>query len=140
MPNSMMVIFPYKHNETWVFDDRQVRLLQEPFVSDIPEIIDILVQDITDVDEGFKLLFSVNPFPGYQIELTWLREEYGGNWYCWRDKIWKFVYVQLCLNTLIRRLIKFLVKRKVFIILPENKNSLRAYFPRNIYPQQTIYC
>jgi uncharacterized protein DUF6717 len=86
MTNSMMVIFPYKHNQTWVFDDERMGLVQEPFVSGIPEMIDILVQDIANLDEGFKLLFSVNPFPGYQVELIWLKEEYNGNWYSWRTK------------------------------------------------------
>jgi hypothetical protein len=35
----------------------------------VPEMIDLLVQDIPHVDEGFRLLFSTNPFPGYQAEL-----------------------------------------------------------------------
>ncbi|WP_413200964.1 DUF6717 family protein [Nostoc piscinale] len=86
MTNSMMVIFPYRHNQTWVFDDERLGLVQEPFVSGVPEMIDILVQGIANVDEGFKLLFSASPFPGYQAELTWLREEYNGNWYLWREK------------------------------------------------------
>ncbi|BBD57827.1 hypothetical protein NIES2109_05950 [Nostoc sp. HK-01] len=86
MTNSMMVIFPYRHNQTWVFDDERLGLVQEPFVSGVPEMIDILVQGIANVEEGFKLLFSASPFPGYQAELTWLREEYNGNWYLWREK------------------------------------------------------
>ncbi|MFH7028141.1 MAG: DUF6717 family protein [Heteroscytonema crispum UTEX LB 1556] len=83
MTNSIMVIFPYRHHQTWVFDDERVGLVQEPFVRGVPEMIDIMVQDIGNVDEGFKLLFSASPFPGYQAELIWLREEYNGNWYCW---------------------------------------------------------
>jgi len=79
----MMVIFPYKHNQTWVFDDERMELIQEPFVSGVPEMIDILVAGIDNVDEGFKLLFSANPFHGYQAELTWLRSEYNGHWYYW---------------------------------------------------------
>ncbi|WP_238845912.1 hypothetical protein [Nostoc edaphicum] len=43
MSNSIMVIFPYRHNQTWVFDDERMELIQEPFVSGIPEMIDILV-------------------------------------------------------------------------------------------------
>ena len=42
----MMVIFPYRHNSTWVFDDERVGLVHEPFVSGVPQMIDILVQDI----------------------------------------------------------------------------------------------
>ena len=70
----MMVIFPYRHNSTWVFDDERVELVHEPFVNGVPEMIDILVQDIPNGDESFKLLFSANPFPGYQAELIYLRE------------------------------------------------------------------
>lgn len=85
MSNSIMAIFPYKYQNTWVFDDEQVELQQEPFVSGAPEIIDILVQSIPHVDEGFRLLFSASPFPNYQAELTWIKEEYQGNWYRWEQ-------------------------------------------------------
>jgi len=81
-----MVIFPYRHHQTWVFDDERMGLVQEPFVSGVPEMIEFLIRDIPHVDEGFKLLFSASPFPGYQAELTWLREEYNGNWYSWNQK------------------------------------------------------
>ncbi|MFB2921255.1 DUF6717 family protein [Aerosakkonema funiforme] len=86
MSNAMMVIFPYQHQSTWVFDDDRVGLIHEPFVSGIPQMIDLLVQDIPNADKGFKLLFSGNPFPGYQAELVFVKQEYGGNWYCWQDK------------------------------------------------------
>jgi len=86
MANAMMVIFPYRYEGMWVFDDDATDLVREPFVSGIPEIIDILVKDIPNAQKGFKLLFSGNPFPGYQVELVWLREEYGGNWYRWEEK------------------------------------------------------
>lgn len=88
MSNAIMVIFPYQHQKTWVFDDERVGLVQEPFVSGVPEIIDILVQDIPNINKGFKLLFSANPFPSYQAELIWIKikEEYGGNWYRWHQK------------------------------------------------------
>ena len=86
MANSILAIFPHRHQKTWVFDDEQVGLKQEPFVSGAPEIIDVLVQDIPHVDEGFRLLFSAFPFPNYQAELSWIKEEYSGNWYCWEQK------------------------------------------------------
>ncbi len=82
----MMVIFPYKCQQTWVFDDEQVGLCKEPFISGVPEMIDLLTRDILNVDEGFRLLFSALPFPGYQVELIWLKEEHGGSWYCWQQK------------------------------------------------------
>ena len=85
MSNALMVIFPYQEEEMWVFDDESVGLNREPFVSGMPEIIEILVKDIPDASAGFKLIFSANPLPGYQAELSWRREEYGGNWYCWKD-------------------------------------------------------
>ncbi|MFQ5804032.1 MAG: DUF6717 family protein [Candidatus Methylomirabilales bacterium] len=81
MGNWMMVIFPYWADGTWVFDDPAVGLVKEPFVEGVPEMINDLVKDIPDARNGFRLLFSASPFPGYQRELTWLREEYGGNWY-----------------------------------------------------------
>jgi hypothetical protein len=79
MSNAMMVIFPYRHERTWVFDDRSAGLVREPFVSGIPEMIDALVKDIPQAEKGFRLLFSANPFPGYQAVLIWLAQEYGGN-------------------------------------------------------------
>ncbi|MCK5676729.1 MAG: hypothetical protein KAH99_06910, partial [Verrucomicrobia bacterium] len=41
--NSLLVIAPYRHANTWVFDDSSRGLLQEPFVAGIPELIDKLV-------------------------------------------------------------------------------------------------
>lgn len=78
-----MAIFPYRYQDTWVFDDEAAGLVKEPFVSGIPEMVDILVRDIPNAGDGFKLFFSANPFPGFQAELIWMREEYGGNWYRW---------------------------------------------------------
>jgi hypothetical protein len=86
MGNVITVIFPYRHHGTWVFDDEIAGLIHEHEVSGIPEMIDILVTDIPNLDEGFKLLFSANPFPEYQAQLTWLREEYNGQWYIWEEK------------------------------------------------------
>ncbi|HEY9848525.1 MAG TPA: DUF6717 family protein [Leptolyngbyaceae cyanobacterium] len=85
MSNTIMVIFPYKYQDTWVFDDERVGLFREPFVSGIPAMIDWLVKDIPHAEKGFKLLFSSQPFPGYQAELNWIKEEYGGNWYRWES-------------------------------------------------------
>uniref|UniRef100_A0A7C4LR67 Uncharacterized protein n=1 Tax=Schlesneria paludicola TaxID=360056 RepID=A0A7C4LR67_9PLAN len=81
MSNYLHVIRPYWLHGTWVFDDPAVGLVQEPFVSGVPEMIDHLVQDIPDARQGFRLLFSSAPFPGCQRKLTWVREEMGGNWY-----------------------------------------------------------
>ena len=79
--NAIMVIAPYKHAGTWVFDDPATGLKQEPFVSGIPEMIDEAVKDIPDAKKGFRLIFSVQPFPGYTHKLVWRRGDKSGNWY-----------------------------------------------------------
>jgi hypothetical protein len=83
--NAIMVIAPYRHQGTWVFDDASAGLVKEPFVAGVPEMIDVLVKDIPDADEGFRLLFSARPFPGHQEELNWLRGDEGGNYYALDD-------------------------------------------------------
>ena len=87
MSNAMLAISPYKTSSTsstWVFDDPAVGLRQEPFVSGMSEMIDHLVIEIHNAENGFTLLFSASPFPGYQAELTRLRND--GNWYQWEAK------------------------------------------------------
>ena len=65
----------------WVFDDAAVGLVQEPFVTGADTIIEHLAESIPDAEHGFTLIFSADPFPGFQIEFEWRRPEYGGNWY-----------------------------------------------------------
>jgi hypothetical protein len=79
--NAISVIYPYKYEGMWVFDDPDVDLRREPFVAGIDTMIDRLVQSIPNAEKGFRLLFSPTPFPGYTVKLEWRREEYGGNWY-----------------------------------------------------------
>ena len=79
--NAIMVIAPYRHAGTWVFDDPAAGLTREPFVAGVPEMIDVLVKDIPEAEQGFRLLFSANPFPGHQKTLTWSRGDMGGNYY-----------------------------------------------------------
>ena len=83
MPNQILVIAPYwlEAARTWVFDDENVGLHKEPFVEGVPKMIDELVADIHDARQGFRLIFSAAPFPGYQRKLSRLREEFGGWWY-----------------------------------------------------------
>ncbi len=85
MNNALFVIEPYQWNGIWAFDDPRVGLVQEPFVSGMPEIIDRAVQNIPDAENGFVLIFSIHPFPGATIELEWVREEACGNWYRWNE-------------------------------------------------------
>ncbi len=86
MANTLMVIAPYWYEGTWVFDDKAAGLNKEPFVAGIPEMIDDLVKAIPNARMGFRLLFSSIPFPGYQIELSRVKEEYDGYWYRVKDK------------------------------------------------------
>ena len=79
--NSILVIHPYKYKDVWMFDDEKAGLVQEPFVSGADDIIEKLVTKIPKADDGFSLLFSSNPFPGFQVEFEWKRREQGGNWY-----------------------------------------------------------
>jgi hypothetical protein len=79
--NSLFVIAPYRYQGIWVFDDENVGLHREPFVSGIDLMIDRLVADIPNAEKGFRLIFSPSPFPGYTVKLEWRRSEYGGNWY-----------------------------------------------------------
>lgn len=81
MANILTVIEPYWYLDTWVFDDESTGLDKEPFVKGVPEMIDDLVKDIPNARSGFRLLFSSVPFPDYQLELTRVKEEYGGYWY-----------------------------------------------------------
>jgi len=79
--NVILVIEPYKYGGIWVFDDSRVGLVREPFVAGVTEMMDELVEDISDAREGFRLLFSARPFPGYDEKLVWRRAEGGGHWY-----------------------------------------------------------
>lgn len=79
--NAIMVISPYDYDGTWVFDDPRVGLVREPFVAGVPEMMDVLVADIPNAKDGFRLLFSAKPFPDYQKKLTWLRGGMDGSYY-----------------------------------------------------------
>ena len=81
MANAIYVIAPYWSHGTWVFDDPDRGLTAEPFVAGVPEMIDLMVEDIPGARKGFRLLFSPAPFPGYQKAFQLDREEFGGNWY-----------------------------------------------------------
>lgn len=79
--NAIIAIHPYKHEGLWVFDDEKVGLIQEPFVSGADTVIERMVAGIPNAEAGFTLVFSANPFPGFQAEFDWRREEMGGHWY-----------------------------------------------------------
>lgn len=79
--NTILAIHPYKAGGLWVFDDETVGLVQEPFVSGADLIIDRMVEKLDHPERGFTILFSAQPFPGWQTYFEWRREEMGGNWY-----------------------------------------------------------
>jgi hypothetical protein len=79
--NALNLIIPYKYEGMWVFDDPSVGLNKEPFVSGADTMIDLLIATIPGAEEGFRLLFSALPFPGYTTRVELRREAYGGNWY-----------------------------------------------------------
>lgn len=83
--NSLTVIAPYWYDGTWVFDDANMGLSREPFVSGMPEMINVLAKDIPGARDGFRLTFSDRSFPGYQKKLRWVRAESGGNFYRMAD-------------------------------------------------------
>jgi len=90
------VIQPYWCADCWVFDDaskglqkeslegrfeaelREIRLLARLIGGGVTKMIDYLVKDIPDAREGFMLLFSSQPFAGYQVELSRIAGEDGG--------------------------------------------------------------
>jgi hypothetical protein len=79
--NEINVIAPYKYLGMWVFDDPKVGLVQEPFVGGADTIIDAVISNIPNADNGFAMVFSAKPFPGYQYRLEWHRPDGSGNVY-----------------------------------------------------------
>ena len=68
-----------------MFDDEKAGLDKEPFVAGADDIIEVMVKDIPNAENGFNLIFSSTPFPGHEAVFEWKREEAGGNWYSIRD-------------------------------------------------------
>ena len=87
--NVINIIYPYKSNKMWVFDDDNVGLKAEPFIAGADTLMDKATANLhlTDKEEadGFRLTFSKLPFPDYDECLVWERGEQGGNVY-WSDK------------------------------------------------------
>jgi len=85
MNNSLFAIFPYKENGQWMFDDNSRGLLKEPLVCGIDLMAEKISEKIQDAENGFRLIFSANPFPNFTVELEWRRSEFSGNWY-WSER------------------------------------------------------
>ena len=59
----------------WVLDDERVCLSQESFVAGVDTMIDRVVAEIPNADNGFVMVFSATPFPGHQYRLDWVHED-----------------------------------------------------------------
>jgi hypothetical protein len=82
MSNQIRVIHPYWDQGQLVFDDASVGLVKEPFVANADNVLASLAVSVDPrCKDRFTILFSDEPFAGYQFEAVRLREEYGGNWY-----------------------------------------------------------
>ncbi len=58
MRSQIQVIAPYwlENAQTWVLNDPATDLVQEPFVSGVPGMIDDLVRDVPNAQSGFRYL------------------------------------------------------------------------------------
>ena len=83
MANAISVIYPYKYEGMWVFDDERAGLDKEPFVEGADTLIDhmVFLKSLQNAEAGFRLMFSAGEFPRYDVKLDWVREGEGGNWY-----------------------------------------------------------
>ena len=79
--NAINIIAPYRYLDMWVFDDARAGLTAEPFVGGADTMIDRVVADLPDAENGFVMIFSQSPFPGHQFRLEWRRPENSGNIY-----------------------------------------------------------
>jgi hypothetical protein len=83
--SNTLELFPYLLSNYWVFDDSRAGLREEAFVSGMTEIISRVVEhhNIPNAGEGFRMLFSHQPFEGYHamIEKKPGGSEEMGNWY-----------------------------------------------------------
>ena len=50
--NAINVIAPYSHLGMWVFDDKRVGLVEEPFVGGADTMIDRITAHIPNADKG----------------------------------------------------------------------------------------
>ena len=58
----LSVIFPYRLEGVWVFDDAATGLVREPFISGADTILDVLAEHIPNAADGFKRSSRQDPF------------------------------------------------------------------------------
>ena len=52
--NAVSVIFPYRLEGVWVFDDASAGLVREPFISGADNILDVLTEHIPGPPQIFR--------------------------------------------------------------------------------------
>ncbi len=80
MTNSITAIYPYQIGTLWVFDDPAVDLREEAFVAGIDKIMDLMTAHIPNAKDGFRLLFSANPFPGANVVMEHIEKDRQTHW------------------------------------------------------------
>jgi len=93
--NSVMTLELYRYHGNWVFDDDNFGLVAEAFVSGMSEIIDKMIIEKFGEDlheKGCVITISASGFPNSDAVIHRLKdengewvEEYGGNWYEYRQ-------------------------------------------------------
>jgi hypothetical protein len=101
MKNSIFVIKPYRWESMWVFDDANVGLVKEPFVSGADTMIDVATAHIPNASQGFVALFSVGYFPDAKIVLSERKATASST--AGPTRIWKAGSVRPCSSILSRR-------------------------------------
>jgi hypothetical protein len=81
MANAMLSIEIYQFNGTWCFTDLERKLVHEPFVLGIPEIINTVLQNNSLYEDGknYRVLFADQEFPKSHGAYQWNDEE---GWLC----------------------------------------------------------
>lgn len=59
----------------WMFDDPAVGLKRELFIAGIDKILDMMTEEIPNAEDGFRLVFSADPFPGFNTSLKWIEKD-----------------------------------------------------------------
>jgi hypothetical protein len=79
--NAMNIIFPYKLQGVWVFDDAARGLVAEPFVLGMPEMIDKIFASRGENPDKAQFIFSRHEFPQNDGFLSKENEDVIGSWY-----------------------------------------------------------
>lgn len=80
-----IALHPYLLHGCWVFDDERTGLKEEAFVRGATEMISRLVEakGIAGAPRGFAMTFAAEPFPGHDVELSWVSRgegDYGNDY------------------------------------------------------------